>query len=172
MADLSKEIPGSECSLMNGIYSAKFPWMISAVCLIHFILVIWLQCHTLALIRKRQTFLQHQLNMDNQPHTTAVQLNRVRTAAHVTRMVSLVLLLTLLGWGPYVVGLAIVVVCPEACGMSGDTLVIFSTFLCIQSVGNVFIYEIKSKQFKEAFSKILRCRYNRVGPVTTTGNTT
>ena len=154
-ADVSKK--AKMCYIGNEYYSNSFMVMISVVALAKFIFVISIQAYTIVVIKQQHMHTQGQLNAQVEHMLNSVKLRNIQRAAKVTKIITSVLILTLFCWRPLLVACLVLAVCPHACSITGVTIGACAALLFINSFGNVFIYGVKSEEFREAFRKMFRC---------------
>ena len=150
-ADVTKENPGNLCFIGNALYSSSFLLMLSVIALAKFVFVIVLQVYTILIVKQQHSHIQSQLNTN--VAANVVKVRNIQRVARVTKIITLVLLLTLFSWGPLLVAFAVISVCPETCGVTGEHILILASLLFINSFGNVFIYGMKSEEFREVSGK-------------------
>ena len=81
-------------------------------------------------------------------------LGRISAMSQITALILICFVLT---WGPYTVALALQTMCP-GCGVTGQHLMYIVLIVSLNSLANVFIFAVKSKDFKRAFRAMLYCR--------------
>jgi len=166
-ADIKGMRFNGNCSIYNGFATETFLTFISVICAVHIVLIIWLQLHTLFLIRRQRNSLQRNLVSHVNPDAaTMTKINKVNRAARITQIVTIVLLVTLFSWGPSSIGLLLFFACGETCGVTDRIIERLLICTAFQSVSNVFVYSLKSPEFREAFAHILRCRRAVIEPDT------
>ena len=77
---------------------------------------------------------------------------------HLAKLTTCVVVLFTLCWLPFAVTLTIYCFCSDQyCPVDSNTLLACSTLLSSNSLMNVFVYAIKSKEFRDLFKVILTC---------------
>jgi hypothetical protein len=153
----------NRCFLGNGQYDRGFLATLSVIGMLQLVVIFILQALTIFTIQQEKRFLQRQMQANVEPVTNAIKLNILQKATRLGRIITVLLAVTLLSWGPFIFGLAIFVLCPSENCITGDLLMALLTFTAINSTVNVFIYRLKSKQFRDAFASLLWCQ-NSVTP--------
>ena len=135
--------------------------------LTHILVLIFLQSASVYLINKQHRKLDRQIQNAN-PLNPADRTNserrkiRLQRRSRIVSMITAVLLLFLVSWGPLYLGLALFTFCPNQCGINLSTMRSLANLSILNSMGNIFIYIKKSKEFRQALRYICRCS-NQVG---------
>ena len=104
-------------------------------------------------------------NGDSQAKQFTDQEKRwLKKISAMTRLITFILLCFTIGWFPYTLGLMLFTVCPQ-CGVTGQHLVLLTFPITLNSVVNVIVLAVKSKEFKVAFMKIFNFRTSQIAAI-------
>jgi hypothetical protein len=165
-ADLTHSAP--QCTLTSAYYSGTWMRAFFSILYLHIVPIIALQLWTIILVRSNTRKSQALIRAQIRVVANATRLRLAQRAANITRVLTFVMLLTLLSWGPPLVTATLYLVCPEACGIDDELVAFISPFLLLNNIGNVLVYIIKCTEFREALRKLFRCS-NTVTVATTGG---
>ena len=163
LADTSMELPVNQCYVASQYYSRTFTGIMSVATCGTMILLVTFQLLTIATIEKQSKQLLSQQSSSNEGTGStrlstvaknAISIKRLRKTSQIVRIVGFVLGAAILLWGPYITGVAVYTFCPDRCGMENRTLMTLSIPVIFNSIANVFIYGVKSKEFRTAFARI------------------
>jgi hypothetical protein len=158
------------CVVGDSRYDWRYMCIVLSAALVNVVLVGIVQGRVILAIKLRTHFLTSQLHANIEPATTAMKLKHMKKFAKMTRIISVVLLFTILSWGPLFIGLWLRILCPT-CGGTTNTIRPLGSLLFINSIVNVFIYAAKSEKFRHAF-RIVLCRKPLCRPAVGPGDTT
>ena len=132
----------------------------------HIVVLIVLQVASLVMIYQRNRQLKVQARNSRAESSSSAeparQIKRLKKFSKMVSIITMVLVLFVISYGPFFVGLSVLVVCPEdSCKKLEDNLLI-AMIAILNSLGNVFIYWKKSDEFRDALSNICQCR-QRIG---------
>ena len=162
---------GRDGDNLCGIISTKndYIWMgiLAFTGDIHVIVLAILQVSSLVLIqRKKQEFRAQAQRPESSSSTAepARHLNRLNKFSRLVSIITMVLVMFVLTWGPFLVALSVFVVYREDEKINSHLQEngILPALTVFNSFGNIIIYWKKSEEIRDALSNICRCK-QRIG---------
>ena len=162
----SLKLEDGRCPIMSQQGDIIWISLLAIVGDIHMVALTYLQVSALIMIRVRKRYLKAQVRAARRELSTIGQsarhLNKLEKISKLVSIVGLVLVIFIISWGPFLIGLSIFSLCDESCKERLDKVGILPALTLINSLGNIFIYWKKSEEFRLALSNICHCR-QRVG---------
>ena len=169
MITLNDEVLEEECYFITRNHHKIMGALLSFLTGCQLVGIISLQIITLIQTNKRKTALRRQIRSNTNNPSVVSQSNsalrRLERISKVVKIVKIILVLSLVFWGPFIVGSIVFVLCPDRCGIDESVLNILTVFSIFNSLANVFIYYAKSNEFNTALVKMICCCKNKIGVV-------
>ena len=162
------------CNFASGRYHKNYVVTFVGISLVICCLTILFQYKTIRAIRKQMM----KVMPSNAPQTShqssgdfMIKSSRPsQILRHMSITVTFILGLYIVCWGPFILIHFIANTCPNECSITEEIITSVSTLPIIHSIANIFIYSVRSKEFRKIlFDRVLK-RFNKLARPGVRGN--